>query len=79
MGLSGVKIHPRTQQVDVCDERWHELFCLLAERRVPVMIDGYCQTSGALRWKHSPRGTTTPWRSDTPRCPSSFRIWVVTA
>ncbi len=44
MGLSGIKIHPRTQGVNCMDPTFEPLFDYLNERHLTLMIDGYYQT-----------------------------------
>jgi len=43
MGLSGIKIHPRMQQINCLDKNLEPLFQYLNEKKKVVMIDGYYQ------------------------------------
>ena len=45
MGLSGVKIHPRAQGINLCDERYDSLWRHFNDRRVTLLVDGYLQTA----------------------------------
>ncbi|OGJ87090.1 MAG: hypothetical protein A2268_15390 [Candidatus Raymondbacteria bacterium RifOxyA12_full_50_37] len=45
MGLSGVKIHPRLQGVNVCEAKFSLLWEELNARNMPVLVDGFYTVS----------------------------------
>ena len=56
MGMCGLKVHPRSQGVDVLDPALARFWAFLEERGLPVMIDGYYQnaSSGIAHHKLTP-------------------------
>lgn len=59
-GLSGIKLHPRLQGIDLLDEDLHDFFSFLNQHKIPVMIDGYYQS----RNRGIPLSSFTPFHYD---------------
>jgi predicted TIM-barrel fold metal-dependent hydrolase len=47
MGLSGIKIHPRMQNVNLCDNIYDSLWKYLDTKSIRVLVDGYYQVSAS--------------------------------
>jgi predicted TIM-barrel fold metal-dependent hydrolase len=45
MGLSGIKIHPRLQNVNICHQELDGLWKYFDQKNINLLIDGYYQTS----------------------------------
>lgn len=45
MGLSGIKIHPRIQGVNICDANFDFLWEYLDKGKMKILVDGYYQVS----------------------------------